>query len=177
MSYHHARIKLFEIGFNIIPTPGLSIQPLELLNECLSATISLYKTGMATPASEVYSLPFVLYGKCFDAIVSTIRLSLFESHGWDKHFVRKQIDVMSVLEDSAQRLREAYQTYGPRKNVGSFYNTGTKLDGLKQVYEARLARESKEHEESSKDTGHELFPLNFLDTLNDSFWYDLEDYT
>ena len=155
----------------------MSIQPLELLNECLSATISLYDTGIAIPASEVYFLPFVLYGKCFDAFGSAIRLCLFEGQGWDKHFARKQINVLAALEDSAQRLRDAYVIYGPGKNTGVFSQSNNKLDRLKQAYEARLARESKEHTKTTEDNGHNLFSLSFLDTLNDGFWYDLEEYT
>jgi hypothetical protein len=179
MHYYYARIRLFEIGYHLVPVLGdiaTAMQPIDVLNNCLSATVSLNELCQSIPASEFYTLPLFIYGQSFHALVTATRLSLFEGVGWDKHLARKQINIASIISESARRLKEASDSYGPSKDEGVLYNINAKLDRLKQTYEARLALEL-ESEQITMPEGtdyNEMLSMEGLDYWDDNFWTSLQ---
>ncbi|GLA09832.1 hypothetical protein AnigIFM60653_000773 [Aspergillus niger] len=93
------------------PNPPLTINHhlhhLESLHACLSAVNAWISSFLAIPPAEYAGFPFPIFSQLVRHLAALYRLSTLDDPSWDRGFVRRTIDLMSVMDRLIGNLGQA----------------------------------------------------------------------
>ncbi|TPR10762.1 hypothetical protein CAN33_0035960 [Aspergillus niger] len=93
------------------PNPPLTINHhlhhLESLHACLSAVNAWITSFLAIPPAEYAGFPFPIFSQLVRHLAALYRLSTLDDPSWDRGFVRRTIDLMSVMDRLIGNLGQA----------------------------------------------------------------------
>ncbi|KAJ5710068.1 hypothetical protein N7493_009660 [Penicillium malachiteum] len=93
-------------------------QSLEYLYMCLQATKSATENFFEIPITECIGLSFTFFTQLARTILVLFKLSTFKNEAWDNKFVRKEIDVLQVLDRLLKVIDEAKLMIGSQGDDG-----------------------------------------------------------
>ncbi|KAJ5724055.1 hypothetical protein N7488_002090 [Penicillium malachiteum] len=99
-------------------TSSSNPQSLEYLYMCLQATKSAIENFFEIPITECIGLSFTFFTQLARTILVLFKLSTFENEAWDTKFVRKEIDVLQVLDRLLKVIDEAKLMIGSQGDDG-----------------------------------------------------------
>jgi hypothetical protein len=181
MHYYNAEIHLYEIGLYASDVGEHSLDRLEILHACLTATKAFLDIFQSLPATLYPALPISVYSQVSFAVIVLYRLSNFHRYGWDVNYVRGVIDCSKVIVHMADRFEETGNVYKlpeiAENNI--FYRNAQKLRKLRYIwYKLDPATHvgpatsiSPSLEALTESNGG--FAGGVFEFVDDSFWQDI----
>ncbi|MCJ1383625.1 hypothetical protein MMC17_006739 [Xylographa soralifera] len=182
--YHSVGMRLHEIGLHMprVITDGAQIfQRAEILNTCLSSTISFFESYFRIP-TELYSrLTFAPWLHMGYAITTACRLLLHDVNGWDVHHARKLLDFSDVLRQICERFEQAGNIDLVNRREfpngdNAFLQYSKRLGWVRTWYESKLIAESNPTMSKPQDMSFSAFEgdsslMDFMG-IDDAFWQE-----
>ncbi|KAH8432703.1 transcription factor domain-containing protein [Aspergillus melleus] len=153
----HLKVAVYETALLSAPTEPCNdtdINRLDHLYTCLSAIKEFSDIILSFPPT-IYpdlSMPvYILMSHCF---ITLFRLSMFDYPGWDKEAVRRDVDLLDITGQLAERMTQVPALIGI-VNDGTHLDTCTrfaeKILRLRAGWEARMAGEPEATEPGTLD--------------------------
>ncbi|PYH99003.1 hypothetical protein BO71DRAFT_343864 [Aspergillus ellipticus CBS 707.79] len=128
------------------PSTTLNFQQLESLHVCLESVKTWISVFLAIPPAEYDSFPFSIFAQIARNLAALYRLSTLDDPAWDKGFVRRTVDIMSVMDRLIGNLGQAaalakMEGMGDGEdNDALFYSIG-KYETVRMAWGAKFAGE------------------------------------
>ncbi|PYH41994.1 Zn(II)2Cys6 transcription factor domain-containing protein [Aspergillus saccharolyticus JOP 1030-1] len=88
-------------------TTRLNLPHLETLSTALTATKAWFDTFLSIPPAEYTGFPFTVFAQLARTLAALYRLSTLEDPLWDRAGVRRELDVLEVLDSVIGNLGQA----------------------------------------------------------------------
>ncbi|KAJ5736933.1 uncharacterized protein N7483_002058 [Penicillium malachiteum] len=115
-SLYYADMSIY--GISLKDKSGTNPQSLGYLYMCLQTTKSAIENFFEIPIIECIGLSFTFFTQLARTILILFKLSTFENEAWDTKFVRKEIDVLQVLDRLLKIIDEAKSMIGSQGDDG-----------------------------------------------------------
>jgi hypothetical protein len=144
IQFYSAEISLLEVAVHnyMAPVnPNDHLHRLDLLYACLQSTKSLFDAYASLPWTVYFTVTFEFFARWRHAIVVLSKLTLFDYEGWDTEHVRKQIDLIRLLDQVSEQFNEAkkvFQANPLTMEHDTFSRFAKMLQDMKASYIANL---------------------------------------
>ncbi|PLB54152.1 hypothetical protein P170DRAFT_346654 [Aspergillus steynii IBT 23096] len=171
----HLKVALYETALLNAPAEpcnDIDIDRLDHLYSCLNAIKGFCDIILSVPLTMFPDIPMSVYILMSHCFIALFRLSMFDYPGWDKEAVRRDVDLLGITAQLAERMAQVAPTLGI-KNNGMQLDTCTrfadKILGLRAGWEARMSNAPETNEVETLDP---LLAMDakFLDPWSDTSW-------
>lgn len=143
-SLHYTELSIHEIAFSWphINLNNSSFQRLECLYTCLSTVKSAFDNFFALPLSAYYGCSFTFFAQLARYIVVLYKLSTLDDPAWDTGLVRSTIDLLFVLDEIINNLKEVREICGESPDDGIIARSVRIFSSVRSLCGAKLAADT-----------------------------------
>lgn len=180
MHRHYTEFTIHQISLSKAPimSNSPSFQRLESLYSCLNSAKATIDIFLNIETAEFVGTPFTVFAQFGHCLIALYKLSTLEDPAWDKTMVRNTADVLLILDQVIDKMRQAAElTDGCRDEEHMFIKGTILMHSLRQKWEATLSPVSGSSATGlSRQESEDMLTAFALDMpddawLNDMFMY------
>ncbi|KAF9880075.1 hypothetical protein CkaCkLH20_02029 [Colletotrichum karsti] len=143
---HSTELAIQEIALSsktgaCVPANLPDVARLDILYACLHAVKSWFEHFFTLPPAAYYAIPFPFFAQLSHCTIALYRLTVLEDPVWDRQSVRNTLDLISTLDEVAERFTRVCSEAGLNIDVeegNAFAKAVKTIKGLRGTWETTL---------------------------------------
>jgi hypothetical protein len=182
LHYHSVEIYLYDICFSMPPTTSAyspTFQRADVLFMCLAASQALRDVYFSIQSKPYISYSSVALSQIYLAMMTSSKLSLFNTEDWDVSNAQTSINLSTVVGRLVTMLEDMSARFDRKDDDKPWLQVSRKVLHIRTRFERLLATENRSIASSSplaqSRDGVTVAPykLDQFDLLDDGFWQSL----